>query len=326
MLPKQIAILTFENDIHGLAIHKAFESYNDVVCYLVETDRICNSSALSWSSKALPEIGCTIPAKGGVSLDIVKLDVIWWRRTNFPQQLPPYITDSTHIELINTDCSTALLGTLINKFSGSWINHPTAIFLADNKLIQLQAAQDAGFRIPQTLVSQDPTKIRQFCALLGNKVVVKPVKGLRKATVFTRMLTEEHLASDDSLRLCPAIYQEYIPGARHIRVHCFGDAVYAVLIESEELDWRQNLEIPFSIFELDESVKVRLRKVLKALGLKMGIIDLKLTEETNPVWLEINQQGQFLFAEGLSGLDLTSAFTEFLYQEAQQAFTRSLES
>lgn len=317
-MQKHIGIITFENDIHGLAIKKALESHSDITCYLIESDKLCNSAGLNWSNLNNSETISTVPCKDLGLQEVSKLDVIWWRRTNFPQQVPPHITDSISIDVINNDCSTTLLGILFNEFSGTWVNDPTKILLADNKLIQLRAAQRAGFQIPQTLVSQNPTQIKQFCTKLKNNVIVKPVKGTRQVSLFTKMLTEEHLASDASLSLCPAMYQEYIPGHHHIRAHCFGDDIYAVLIESEALDWRQNLEIPFSLFDLEESVKISLRQVLKTLGLKMGIVDLKLTEEGNAVWLEINQQGQFLFCEGLSGFDLTSAFVDFLYQEAEQ--------
>jgi hypothetical protein len=51
----------------------------------------------------------------------------------------------------------------------------------------------------------------------------------------------------------------------------------------------------------------------------MGVVDLNFAENGEPVWFEINPQGQFLFVEGLTGLDLTSAFTAFLYQEATRA-------
>ena len=47
----------------------------------------------------------------------------------------------------------------------------------------------------------------------------------------------------------------------------------------------------------------------------MGIIDLKLTRDNIPIRLEINPQGQFLFVEGISGLDLTSHFVNFLSHE-----------
>lgn len=323
MRQNRVAILTFENDIHALAVQQMLHEYDDIICSIVETNRICNSLNLCWSNIDAREFGHTLPTGGGELLDVGELDVVWWRRTRFPQKLPSSVTDPVHIDLINNECRTALLGLLLNEFSGTWINEPAATQLAENKLVQLRVAQQAGFRVPRTLIAQDPGKIRLFCATLENKVIVKPLQGTREFDFLT-VKFEEHLASDESLCLCPAIYQEYIPGNRHIRAHCFGDAVYAVMVESEEVDWRGNLDIPFSIFDVAEDVKMRLRAVLKALGLKMGIVDLKLTQEEIPIWLEINPQGQFLFAEALSGLNLTSAFAAFLCEEARQVSHRSV--
>jgi glutathione synthase/RimK-type ligase-like ATP-grasp enzyme len=315
---KHVAILTVEEDIHALVIQKAFEDYDDISCHIIETNRISGNLGLSWSNRNAPNFGCTIPTTDGNRLEVNKLDVIWWRRVNFPQRVPSNVVDPIHIDLINNDCKAAFVGLLLNEFSGSWIIDPATTIIADNKLAQLRAAQRAGLRTPTTLVSQNPAQIKRFCAMFEN-VIVKYVQGTSKTPLLTRMVSEEHLADEDSLRLCPAIYQEYIPGNQHIRAHCFGDTVLAALIESEDVDWRQNLTVPFEVFDLDETLKVQLCNVLRALGLKMGIFDLKLLQGSRPVWLEVNPQGQFLFTEGLSGLELTSAFTEFLYQEAKQA-------
>jgi glutathione synthase/RimK-type ligase-like ATP-grasp enzyme len=267
-----------------------------------------------------PDLLTTLPTRAGSFIDVRKLNVIWWRRSNFPQKTPDDVTDLNHIDLINNECRTALLGVLLNEFSGIWINEPTANTLAANKLLQLKTAQRAGFRIPRTLVSQDPVKIRQFYTMLGNDMVVKRIMGTNNVQLPTGRLTgqlaEEYLVRDDVLRLCPAIYQEYIPGKYHLRAHCFGNNVYAALIESEELDWRWNLNIPFKVTELSDELKARLCHLVSALGLRMGIIDLKLLQEDSPVWLEINPQGQFLFVEGLSGLELIRGFSDFLYETA----------
>ena len=85
---------------------------------------------------------------------------------------------------------------------------------------------------------------------MNNKVILKPIRGTKQFHLFTRKITKEHLISDTSLQLCPAIYQEYIQGSNHIRAHVFGDKVYAVLLTSNDLDWRENLDIPFEIIEL----------------------------------------------------------------------------
>jgi hypothetical protein len=317
-----IAVFTIGDDLHALAIQKALENYADVSYHIVETNRMCASSALSWSGGDYSDAGARVANRQGEPLDISQVDLIWWRRVNGPQTMPPTITNPIHVDVINNDCRAALLGIALTSFSGCWINDPTATNLSENKLIQLRAAERVGFRVPRTLVSQDPTMIKQFCATLNNEVVVKAVRGTNKFHLFSRMLSEEHLASEDSLRLCPAIYQEYIPGNQHIRALCFGSTVHAILIESEGMDWRENLDVPFSVVDLPESVRKRLRNALDFLGLRMGVIDLKLTGDGEVVWLEVNPQGQFLFAEALSGFDLTTPFAEFLYRESMQARPR----
>jgi len=311
-----IAIVSIENDLHALTIHKGLAHYTDVDCIIIESDRICGKAAVNWSNGG-KGLECKVLTKGGKEIAVRDLDVIWWRRVGLSQKIPSNVIDPVHIDVINNECSVAMLGMLLSEFRGTWINHPLHTQIAQNKLVQLRAAESAGFRVPQTLVSQDVTAIKQFCEGLDYRVVVKPLVGTQQAPLFTTMATPEHLACEDSVALCPTMYQEYIAGHRHIRAQCFGDAVYSVMIESEDLDWRADLDVPFTVFDLTEEVKARLQKVLELLELKMGIVDLKLSEDGEPVWFEINPQGQFLFVEALSGLDLTSAFADFLYREAR---------
>src|SRR5215207_2954918 len=127
------------------------------------------------------------------------------------------------------------------------------------------------------------------------------------------LLTYHQLeGTQGSIRLCPAIYQEYIRGNQHIRAHCFGDDVHLTLIESSVLDWRRDLSSPFQPIVLGQEIEERLKNIVSDLGLAMGVMDLILTENDEMVWLELNTQGQFLFCEALSGYDLTNPFADFL--------------
>lgn len=317
-----IAILTVENDLHAFAVQHALREFQDLTCLLVDTDCISGSGSCSWLIDSCNPMESSIRTHGGMCVSTGGLDVIWWRRTNYPQKISADIVDLAHLDLVNNDCSAALLGTCLTDFRGIWINDPIATRNAENKLVQLKAAREAGLVIPRTLVSNDPHKIRGFCDSLDNQVVVKPVRGTTQCHLFTRVVTPEHLDSDDCLELCPATYQELIPGRQHLRVHCFGDHAEAVLIESDAIDWRQNLDIPFIPFTLSTTLKSALLSVVRNLGLLMGVIDLKLSTASTPVWLEVNPQGQFLFSEALSGVDLTRSFAEFLYQQALIASQR----
>jgi hypothetical protein len=51
----------------------------------------------------------------------------------------------------------------------------------------------------------------------------------------------------------------------------------------------------------------------------MGVFDLKMDPLGLPVFLELNPQGQFLFVEGLTGMDLIGPFSAFLRGEALTA-------
>jgi hypothetical protein len=315
-----VAIVSAQDDLHALIVQRALQLYPDVQCDVIQCDRIASSGALNWSNAANRAMECRVPVKDGPSVVVHELDVIWWRRIGYPQQLPGSITDPAHIDLINNDCRVALAGLLLEQFQGVWINHPIKTQLANNKLLQLAAARRAGFRVPRTLVSQDPAEIREFYDSLGGQVVVKPVSGTSQAALLTIKLASEHLQHVDSLALCPAIYQEYIPGERHLRVQCFGDEVYAVVIESKNLDWRHDVDVPIIQTELPETTRRKLHNLLESLELRMGIVDLKLPADGgDPVWFEINPQGQFLFVQGLTALDLTSAFASFIYREGRKA-------
>lgn len=313
---KQIAILSEDRDLHALLVQRTLSADPGVESHFVPIDRISDCLSIAWSNWSEAGFSPTIETAEGVRLAPGDLDLVWWRRLNPPQVIPPDIERPEHIRVITNDSHAAVMGLFVNEFHGTWVNDVSATRNAENKLVQLRAAAAAGLAVPRTLVSNDPVAIRSFCAALDHRVIVKAVRGTTGCHIFTRAVTAEHLASDACLRLSPAIYQEMIPGSQHLRVHCFGEEIYAAAIESEDLDWRESLEVPFTIVELGSEVKRMLRASLDLLGLRMGIVDLKLTMSGAPMWLEVNPQGQYLFTEGLSGLDLTSRIAEFLIKEA----------
>ena len=243
-------------------------------------------------------------------MDVGRLDVLWWRRVQTEQQLPWPLKDPAQVDLVNKDCSAALVGSLLTRFQGAWVNDPVRGLYAENKLVQLSAARACGLSVPRTLVSQRPEEIRAFCDA-NEATIVKPVMGTRQAPLLTRTVTERHLESDEALKVAPAIYQECVPGRRHVRAQCFGDRVMAVLITSDALDWRARLDSEMELWDMPDTLHHEVLGVLRALGLRMGVVDLKLTDDDECFWLEVNQQGQFLFLEGLTGAPLTDAFCRF---------------
>lgn len=311
-----IAIFTIDRDIHAYAVRHELRR-RGVGCAIVEVDALADQGGMSWSPTNEVEASCVRDVDGN-QLAIGDLDVIWWRRFVGTPRIPDDVTDEAARDLVINDCRATLLGITLTEFRGEWISHPEATRRAENKLLQLRAAVRAGLRVPRTLVSQDPVVIRRFVEELGGDAIAKVVQGTHKTPVLVGPLTAA-MMTDEALRLCPAIYQELVPGTRHLRVCMFGHEAHTVVLETQRLDWRQPLDATGTPYELDQETVGRLRHVLDQLDLKMGIFDLKLLPTGEPVWMEVNPQGQFMFLEAMCDFPVMESFTEYLLAEAHHA-------
>lgn len=302
-----VAIFTLSEDLHGhlVADHVRRQGHR---CHLVATDRMAFAPSLSWCSGEGPT---AIRDVEGAEVDPAVLDAVWWRRVA-GAAVPGEGIDEAARSLIPGECRAAVAGAVLSRFRGRWVNDPAAEVRGDNKLVQLTAAQAAGLAVPDTLVSADPRRIRAFLARHGGRAVVKAVRGTAAFSIPARLVGPEDLASDAALEACPAIYQEVVEGTRHLRVHVFGEGVIAVRIASPHLDWRPDLDVPMEPVQLGQGLAGRLVGLLRGLGLAMGILDLKLRDDGQPVFLEINPQGQFAFVEALTGLPLAGRMAAFL--------------
>ncbi len=316
-----VAILTLRNDLHALLVRHELCQVSDVACHIVETDQIAGTGLLTWTSDRLSTAIPCVQTSAPERLNVKALDVVWLRRLHVAHE---YIARMEPIpaEVVSNDCRAAVMGMFLTDFTGTWINDPRESFWAENKLIQLRAAQLVGFGIPRTLVSQDASVIRSFCQELENEVVLKTVRGSARHPLFAIKVTDDVLSDTAGLEASPAIYQEYVPGRRHIRAVCFGGDVFAFMVESDSLDWRSYMDYEIRSTTLDGRWRTALLDVLRLLHLRMGVFDLKLLPDGTPVWLEVNPQGQFLFLEALTGVPLAAHFARFLRSEMMHAHTR----
>jgi|GEM_PF-4386912 len=81
------------------------------------------------------------------------------------------------------------------------------------------------------------------------------------------------------------------------------------------LDWRLAYdEIRIEAMDTPREVEAFCRELLERLGLVFGCFDFVVQPDGEPVFLEVNQQGQFLFVEQATGQPLLDAFSELLLQ------------
>lgn len=307
-----IGILALRDDLHAIAVQRSIEQRHAARCRILSGSEIAGHGQLSWSGDGA-EPGVLRDATGE-PVEIAALDALWLRRLPRHQVLSDAV-DPAYTDDIDRSCAAALQGELITEFGGAWISDPVATELAGNPLIPLRAARRAGIRIPPTLVSHDPARIRGFCAA-HPRAVIKPIRTPGELAL-TAVVSPELLARDDVLALSPAIYQACVPGDRHLRITVFGDHCFAALIESRELDWRVDLSVPFHRYQPGAPLRAALHTVLRSLGLAMGVFDLALTPDGEVVFVELEPQGAFLFVEGLCDLPIARSLADYLVEQAQ---------
>lgn len=304
-----VLIVTRSKDVHAFAIADALVQRR-LLPQIIEADGVSGAGGLTWSLSGSANL--TDVAGNVTSVD--EASVLWWRRLNGPTIIADNVSAEAR-HLVERDCRASLLGLLATEFVGRYVSDPEATRAAENKLVQLRAAQRAGCSLPDTLVSSDPQRVRDFCEAHGWAVIVKTVSGAGPRQPLMTGLLRPELVQDAAVRLTPAIYQEYVPGDRHLRVNVFGREVYAALLTTTRLDWRYPLDAVAEPYVIDATTREQLFAVLDELGLRMGVFDLKLTPNGQVVWLEVNPQGQFLWLEGLCGMPLCDAFADFLAAE-----------
>src|SRR6185369_6732604 len=120
-------------------------------------------------------------------------------------------------------------------------------------------------------------------------------------------------ASDASIEVAPAIYQEYIPKRQEIRAVIVGNRVFAATVNSqahpEALDDVRGLppDVAYEAHDLPPAIGDRLVEMTRRFGIQFASADLVLTPSGEYVFLDLNPNGQWLWLELDAGLPLTDA-------------------
>ena len=237
-------------------------------------------------------------------------DVVWLRRATQPM-LPADMHPGDR-EFATEEWTRFLRGAWqVLAPDAFWVNPWENALRAESKSRQLAEATRVGFRIPETLCSNDPARIREFLAKHARGTIYKPFCTAQwksdegTAFLFTSEVRDGDLPSDEVLRLSPGIFQPLIPKSHELRVTMLGERAVAVRLDSQarastRIDWRTgSYDMSASPIALPEDIESKCRRLMRALGLAFGCIDLIVTPEDEFVFLEINQMGQFLWLEEL---------------------------
>ncbi len=286
-------------------------------------NRICpeESHLTYWLDDGLA-CGEILTSRGRVRLD--QLDAVWWRVKPF--SLIEYGAEPMPIiqGFIEREWRSTLGSLSAFTPQAFWINPRAADLLARDKPVQLQAAQQAGFAVPPTCISNDPQAVAGFVGAGPEQYIYKPVTwyaDLPDRFIFTSLLDLDQVEHGaEEIRAAPGIFQRRIAKAYEVRATLVGESVFAVRIDSQvlmgaELDWRRKQNhLHYIPHTLPDEICQRLLLVQRSLGLIYGAYDLIVTPENEYIFLEVNPLGQWLWLERLTGLPISQALANTLMQ------------
>jgi glutathione synthase/RimK-type ligase-like ATP-grasp enzyme len=208
------------------------------------------------------------------------------------------------------------ISSLWNSITAKWINHPTSILNAVNRLNQLKLGTEVGFDTPKTNVTNNPKILNEFFYDCNEEVIAKTLhssEGLPDdKMIFTTKISKQDLERSKELQYAPCMFQEYIPKKTELRVTIIGDVIRTAEIHSQKSektkhDWRQYDDFektPYEIGVLPNDIEESLLKLMKLMNLEFGAADFIRTPDDEYVFLEINPNGRWWWIQELTGMNI----------------------
>lgn len=207
-----------------------------------------------------------------------------------------------------------------------WLNHPTKIRTASNKLFQLRTALNEGISVPEYVITNNLDLVDWFKGK-HEKIVVKSLGpgyvkyGSKNLKSYTRRLKEIEANLDERLSLGPAIFQREIERRAEIRVTVVDENCFSVrcdcnvlprsIVDLRRIDYEKNAEAFTRAADVPE-IENWSRVIVAKLGLRYAALDWVVDHSGKPFFLECNPLGSFKWAEIVSGFNITEAIASAL--------------
>jgi hypothetical protein len=239
-----------------------------------------------------------------------EIEAVWLRR--------PGRIDLTHV--VSEEHLEFALREWRDSFWG-WLDSLPARFISPlvaqeraTKPLQLQLANEIGLRTPATCITNCVHEFSEFVAKFDGRVVHKSLTQPKSMLMDTRAWSPSDSQFLSELPLVPTMVQERIFGPEDVRLTVIGKEVFAAKMRTpmDVVDSRLVKELPYEPWSIPAGVAEKILRLMDRLGLAFGTVDLKMSEDGDLVFLEVNPQGQFICIEIITGLPLLHSFATFL--------------
>lgn len=235
---------------------------------------------------------------------------------------PSFPTSEQHhyLDFVTSE-SAGFLSGFLETMPWFWMNRPSAVANAVNKLRQLVCARELGLIVPDTLATNCAQAARDF--ICGRDGIAKTVTNAgfsqagQRYVVYTTPVTLDDLSAA-SVGASPVIYQQRIVNEFDLRVTVVGNEAFAVRIlvrdREDAVDWRalDASRIVYERYRLPDEIERRCIALTRVFSLSFAALDFIVTPGGEHVFLEVNPSGQWGWLEQATGLPITDTMVDRL--------------
>ena len=204
--------------------------------------------------------------------------------------------------------ASMVLLAMVSQVHAVLINHPAAGSSNSSKPYQLGLIAQAGFMVPETLVTTDPVAARAFLRE-HKRIIYKSVSGVRSIVATLELKDEPRL---EDVRSGPVQLQEYVDGL-DVRVHVVGTRWFACSVRSPAADYRHADTTPeLCEFDLPENIGEKLRAMVQSMNLLVAGVDLRVRPDDTWVCFEVNPSPGFTWYEESTSHQIAEAIVDLL--------------
>lgn len=326
-----ILVFTNKEDAHPNPVFERLQE-RDAPFFRLNTEDLLTDYSFSWW---VNERSCNfeiINKQNGLQLKGSEVSAVWDRRPEPPKSLPVNNT-----EKINEHNRREALEFL--RFLRHYVEHIPSIGsivgdrVASSKMLQYRTALDCGFMVPDTIYANSKAAVEAF-ARNHETLCLKAIEGTDiwddehgvDYVFYSQVLNGADVSAipEEAFVQTVNFIQEYVPKLYELRVTVVDEEVFAAKILSQELpedkgriDWRQGYDsgLKFEACSLPEEVRKKCISLVHAMGLNFGCIDLIVRPDGEYVFLECNPNGQWLWIELATGLEISNSIANFLLKQ-----------
>jgi hypothetical protein len=200
----------------------------------------------------------------------------------------------------------AILMAYLDSSDALVINRSEPAASNNSKPYQLSVIRRSGLLVPETFISNRRTDAEEFLSRYPDSIF-KSISGVRS---IVRRVSADHREALDDVDWCPTLFQRVVPGINY-RAHVISDQVFAVRLDSDELDYRYG-RTTMAPVDLPADVAQRCIKLNRVLGLHFSGIDLMRTPEDDWYCFEVNTSPGFSYFEQGTGQPISKALARFM--------------